>query len=514
MFKIFIMSLLTLASTTISAQTIQECLHGQTSKTIPLQPQQGNYITGNIQFSQMDYTRAGISAQLFSGSLKRTLFSNKTNEQNLVLWLPEQHNTYALHIDAPEQPNLCYTLTLNHQHAQLQPQNHEPNTTPQSLRLRQILQSHNRPQAVNQFWQDIQQQGAPLIEPLNHQQSLVTFIYRGAKHNVRLIGAPSNDHEWLVPLPQTDIWYKSFVVDNHIRLSYRFAPDVPTPILAPETPDAAYQKRRALLAVLQADTLNPHRYGEQSLLDLNKRPNHPTPPKGSLKQYAFHSVILGNQRRIWLYQNRSTNRANPIFVYLFDGQNYLDETQLLANLDKLPDSMPPIYLVLIDNTNRAQELPVNSSLNNMLAKELFAFIAQQTGIPHQPQRSVLAGSSYGGLATAYFAHQYPDLIHYFVPMSGSFWWKKQPTDPDNGLKTLFIQQPTPPLHWYISAGSYETTRHAQAIGILETSQELAELLKQQGHTVQFQKIAGSHDYAIWENVLPHALKTFFNTTKH
>jgi enterochelin esterase family protein len=82
---------------------------------------------------------------------------------------------------------------------------------PESRRLKLLqAQLQAKPkqsaQIIEQFW-NIAQQGTPLAEKIDAQNSRIIFLWRGATHNVRLIGGPSNDHEWLTRLPNTDIWF-------------------------------------------------------------------------------------------------------------------------------------------------------------------------------------------------------------------------------------------------------------------------------------------------------------------
>lgn len=498
--------ILLLLSAGAHAQTLHGCLNRQSGQRIGLPVQGGQYIEAHIQFDHVDFARAGIDADYHvGGSLKRRLFRNQVQAQDFLLWQPE-HTAHQIVLRAPEQPRLCYTLTLKTRRAAVQAHTQHRPDPPQSPRLQTVLQAADRRLAAQQFWQNLPH--TPLSEILPDGSLLLTFLYRGAQHNVRLIGAPGNDHEWLDRLPETDIWYKSFTVPKNLVLSYQLAPDVPTPETAANDPDAAYRKRRALLSVIQADPLNPQHYGTQSLYSTEALPQDK--PQGSLKQYAFRSGILNNTRRIWIYRNRSNSQTEPVFVYLFDGQNYLDDTRLLAQLDRLPETMPPVYLVLIDNHNRRLELPGHAPFADMLVRELIPFVAEKSGIAHNPQRSVLSGSSYGGLAAAYVAHRYPQAFQYIVPMSGSFWWRPENNPSHGGIAEFFRKQPTAPLNWHISAGQYETARGHSADGIWETGRQLAGVLRAQGHQVRFETTPGGHDYAVWEQILPKALRGFFD----
>lgn len=78
----------------------------------------------------------------------------------------------------------------------------------------EILPKNQRGQLIEQFWQSIETSQTPIVEKLNDDSSRVIYLWRGAEYNVRLVGGPSNDHEWLTRIPNTDIWFKEAIVKN------------------------------------------------------------------------------------------------------------------------------------------------------------------------------------------------------------------------------------------------------------------------------------------------------------
>jgi enterochelin esterase family protein len=123
--------------------------------------------------------------------------------------------------------------------------------TPMGPQLQALQQAVAGGAGTEAFWQTVQQQGAPLVEPWQDGQLLVTFVWRDRGNtNVRLFGSPSGDHNPLQKLAGSDVWWTSVVMDPRARLSYGLAPDVP------QIADAR-QQRRMILATLQRDPLNP-----------------------------------------------------------------------------------------------------------------------------------------------------------------------------------------------------------------------------------------------------------------
>lgn len=492
---------------TAAADTVrQACLKGRSEERIAIDLTKGRYIEGNIEFSRLDLSRGGVSLSAVSDTApERKLFGDQTNRQDFLLWYPQGSRVW-LKLSAPGNRHMCYRLTLKQSAAHYDETVRE-NAVPQSPRLQQLQRETARQgsRAEQRFWAEIRRQGTPLVEKADGGYSLLTFLYRGAAYNVRLLGGPSNDHEWLEKLPGSSVWYKTFKVRNDLRLSYRLAPDIPTP----EGADA-YRSRRALLSVLMPDPLNRRRFAESSLVDLAEpHDSAAVVPKGRLKSHAFHSKKLGNTRRIWIYQT-DPQAADPVVLYLFDGWQYLYETRLIPILDGLrrQNKLPPVAVVLIDNADRRAELPANPDFADMLAEELLPFVEQYTAIRHRPQHTVVSGSSYGGLAAAYAAYRRPETFGNAIPLSGSFWHKN---DGGQKLADQIAVQKMPPQRWFIAAGSYETARAGEdpADGIAAGSRRLADILSAQGLDAVYREYSGGHDYAIWQNALPDGLVYLF-----
>ncbi len=48
-----------------------------------------------------------------------------------------------------------------------------------------------RAQILEDFWKRVELMGTPIIENYDEQHSRIVFLWKGAQHNVRLIGGPS-----------------------------------------------------------------------------------------------------------------------------------------------------------------------------------------------------------------------------------------------------------------------------------------------------------------------------------
>lgn len=378
------------------------------------------------------------------------------------------------------------------------------------------------------FWAMVAARSAPLVEDGEKGRKIVTFLGRGAKRNIRLFGAPSGDHELLERLGGSDIWFKSFDVPDGTRLSYQLAFDVP------DVPGTARDRRIAILSTAKADPLNPHRwpaeaidaFNQDSVLELSAAPPQPWlaekgSPAGTLERLAIDSPTLGNRRDITIYRPHGFDpaREDTILLFVFDADQYLARVPVPRILDNMiaAGAVPPVVAVFIANPDRAaraRELPANPAFADFMARELHPFVMKQTGLATPAVRTVLAGSSYGGLAAMTVAMRHPDVFGNVLSMSGSFWWSPAGTPEDRSeyVAGLVACGPKLPLNVFLSAGIFETGGRGTA-GILETSRHLRDVLEAKGIPVTYRDYAGGHDYLVWQGVISDGLIALFGGSR-
>lgn len=399
----------------------------------------------------------------------------------------------------------------------------------------QTIPKIQRNQLIEHFWQSVEKSQTPIVEKINLDTSRIIYLWRGAQHNVRLVGGPSNDHEWLTKLPDTDIWFKEAIVKNDFIGSYNFAVDIKNvdgylsnycPHLNKELKESRGQ-RMALRDAFQLDLYNSKRFLEQdiaglrneNLLMLDQAPAFVDPSQYvkrrlELKTLSLKSNILKNERKITIYQSAKKNpQQSYITAIFFDGNEYANLLNVPKALDILVEQgkLPPIQAVFIDPINaqiRPKELTPNADFSQFFQKEVLPWLDQH--IERDTQKTVLLGSSLGGLSAAYIALENPTQISHVVPLSGSFWWKKDKTDEPNGMSHIIRNSTLPTKqHWFISANSYESSRVHNELSILNTSPIVANDLKEKGQYVVFKSYTGGHSYAVWQVIIQDALQHFF-----
>lgn len=395
--------------------------------------------------------------------------------------------------------------------------------------------SHDAPAAraaTEAFWRQVAATGTPLIEPAGpgrDHRRLVTFLWRGAQHNVRVFGGPSSDHAALARLGDSDVWFRTFDLPDTTRLAYQLAPDVP------ELPGNERERRVAILATAQADPLNPRawpadapdRYAQESVLELPNAPPQPGVepqagvPRGTLQRWEMASARLGNRRDITLYHPAGFDprRADPrtVLLFVFDAPDYLGKVPTPTLLDNLIAArrLPPVVAVFVSNPGRearAQELPGNADFADFMALELLPRVLRETGLPARPHRTALAGSSYGGLASATVAWRHPQHFGNVLALSGSFWWSPPGTPEADGehVAGLVAAHPAKPLRFFLTAGLFESGS-AGLPSILETSRHLRDVLRAKGYPVAYREYASGHDYYYWRGALADGLLALFGT---
>lgn len=391
------------------------------------------------------------------------------------------------------------------------------------------------------FWAAVQTLGAPWIEPIpDHPQSWqVSFLWRGdaSTRSVRLFWpVRQGDQERFAHIPGTDVWHYSVRLPTGTRLAYQLAPDVP------QLKGAGRQaQRRAILARVQADPLNPRRWSagtpaqggfdniqaEHSVLELPGAPPEPwleprvEVPRGRVEHLRFQSQQLGNERRLTVYlPPQQSAEALPLLL-LFDEDAYVTRVPTTTILDNLIASgrIPPLMAVLVGNPtreSRSEELPCNPRFADMMAGELLPWLAARYPFTRESSRTVVAGSSYGGLASAWLALRHPERFGRVLSLSGSFWWA--PARPpgfvagglDDGaevewLTRQFVLAPRSDVVFYLSPGLLERSAPSDGPGILETNRHLRDVLMARGQRVIYREFAGGHDYVNWRSELAEGL---------
>ena len=144
-----------------------------------------------------------------------------------------------------------------------------------------------------------------------------------------------------------------------------------------------------------------------------------------------------------------------------------------------------------------------------VAKELAPWIREKYHATNDPTRTIVAGSSYGGLAAAWTAFSHTEVFGNVLSQSGSFNYipknvSAQDSDYYNDAGWLirqFVRGPTLPLRFYLQVGRFE--------GLSESNRHLRDILEAKGYQVTFAEYSGNHDYLSWRDSLGEGLIVLF-----
>jgi enterochelin esterase family protein len=180
--------------------------------------------------------------------------------------------------------------------------------------------------------------------------------------------------------------------------------------------------------------------------------------------------------------------------------------------------------VLIANPSqdtRNKELPPNPAFADFLANELLPWVHARYTVTSDPRLTVVAGSSYGGIAATYAGLRHPEVFGNVLCQSGSFWWA-----PDHGagpdadattetgwLAKEFIKSPKLPLKFWMDAGVFEVDSRGSGGAILEPSRHMRDVLLAKGYEVHYQQFNSGHDYLNWRGTLADGLIALVGSDK-
>jgi len=376
-------------------------------------------------------------------------------------------------------------------------------------------------------------QGTPLVDRIDGDERYVrvTFLWRGtaATENVAVIGT-------FLPTPlvamtrsgTSNVWSVAATVPAGARFDYWLAENSP---MVTEGPDVG-----AMLAALQADPMNPHRTcavgaplkGCKSIVELPGAPpqvwivKNPSIPAGTVERYTFTSRRLKNERAVSIYipPGDRASGAPAALVIVFDGSAYLTSVPTPTILDNLiaAGRIPPAVAVFVDNPDQAtrtRELTPNPDFPEFLVSELLPWIHARARVTTDPRMTVVAGSSFGGLAATYAAFRHPEVFGNVLCQSGDFSWAPDhihvmgrladSTTETGWIAKEFIRSPKLPIRFHMDAGTFEVDRAGTGGMVLETSRHMRDVLLAKGYEVHYQQFVGGHDYLSWRETFAEGL---------
>ena len=397
-----------------------------------------------------------------------------------------------------------------------------PNDSQSIVILRHQLDSGDAA-ALKRFWDAVHQSGAPLIQavPGANGFSLVTFLWQGNDQTRNVVifdGVAGFDaKDQMLHLEGSDVWYKTYRVRNDARFAYNLSPN---DSLQPFDQVKGDEAMRDRLGMLKIDPLNPHRcpttfgaYGaESSYVALPDAPhivwNLPAAEsrKGKVTEAAIHSEYLKGEKKLWIYTPagfRKHGDRYPLLV-VFDGDRNVMWVPEILDVLIAQGRIPPVVAVMTDESvpsERRNELPCNPQFADFLAEELVPWTRRTYYATTKAERSIVAGSSFGGLASVFAGLKHPEAFSNVISLSGSFWWKPDGEQEGEWLTRLVNSSPKRPLRFYLEVGLMESYPVQ-----VETNRHMRDALTAKGYPVGYLEYDGGHSFLNWSDGVENGLK--------
>jgi len=246
--------------------------------------------------------------------------------------------------------------------------------------------------------------------------------------------------------------------------------------------------------------------------------------KGTLESFQFESKILNNTRNIMVYKPtgytdsdcEKTDMQKYPTIIIFDQSLYMNRIPVHVILDNLiaAKKIPPCVAILVDNqpTERREfELPLYEPFADFVALELMPWAYKNFKLIEDPNKTIIAGVSYGGLASSYIALKYPNLFGNVLSQSGSYWRGKKVTDSIPWLQVQYNSSAKLPIRFYMDCGLQETVmRSFSNFNFIENHRKMRDILKSKGYEVYYQEFQGGHEWSGWRKTLPDGLIILLN----
>jgi len=383
--------------------------------------------------------------------------------------------------------------------------------------------------ALERFWHQLAAEGTPLVEPLEGDERLVTFVWRGCgeARNVLVIVSPSDFESEegiagarLSRLPGTDVCYKSRRMRADARFGYAFSVNDSLVPLA----KATEAEEEARWAALRPDPLNPHKVPAPlaSLAELpaaRKQPwivPRPDVPAGRLAESRFRSEQLGNERIVRIYTPPGYDPDGKPYglLVVLDGRTYTSDVPAPTVLDNLlaAGRIPPLVAVFVANPSaeaRVRELSCHPPFAEFLARELVPWVRGSYRITDDPARTAIAGSSLGGLAAACAAMKHADVFGNVLSLSGSFYWRSPGEIEPEWLARQLAAGAKLPLRFYLEAGLMED-KPREGVSLLAANRHLRTVLQARGNAVEYREFNGGHSILNWRGSFADGVLALFS----
>ncbi|MEV4350131.1 alpha/beta hydrolase-fold protein [Actinoplanes sp. NPDC049596] len=372
------------------------------------------------------------------------------------------------------------------------------------------------PRRVADLWARVVETGAPLIEPYDDANRLVTFLWRGEATSTRAwwgVDIP------LDRIPGTDLWWATRVLPSDLRTVYCLLHDgvegLPrdTSGHGPVHVDAVNLKR----FLFPADPSDPSDHDHwASVLELPDAPAEPwiSPRPGVTTGSSATATLpggpLGGSREIAVHRPAGVDTDGLPVLVLFDGFLARTVQRVPATLDNLIayGLIPPLIAVFVGSRDaeRDEELSPGPAMAGFVTGQLMPWLRTELGAGAEPGGNIIGGVSRGGLTAAHIALGAPDCFGAVISQSGSFWWPSPDEGEPGWMMREVARRPRADVRFALDVGTGETLPGpGGAPDQLTVNRAMRDALRTRGYHVSYAEFTGGHDYLSWRRTFADAL---------
>ncbi|MFO6454081.1 MULTISPECIES: alpha/beta hydrolase-fold protein [unclassified Aeromicrobium] len=235
---------------------------------------------------------------------------------------------------------------------------------------------------------------------------------------------------------------------------------------------------------------------EMSVVSLPHAPAQPWRGDPFAKRPPAHRVA---GRDVWVHRV-GDGRDLPVVV-LLDGEVWLDHHGLHGALDLAHESgaLPAHVAVFVASgsvADRWADVGTREGVTAFVASDLLPWLHAREDVSREPDRTVVAGQSLGGMSALWAVALHPDRVGVAVAQSASLW----------------KDDPAPALA--ASGGRVLLDVGLQEWTLLPLHRRLAGDLAASGARVELSEFDGGHDYACWRGSLIDLVARALSSSPH
>jgi len=539
----FYLSILIFPFLTAYAQNLQVIKTNTATITI----KDGNNLKKNVWTIAPEYKPDIYSAELINGKSHKVTFYTDIDSISFIVELGKEYDFIILHGN-----DSCYTQIKGKKFIPQTIYDNEYRKTIRSVILKELKTKFLENRNKQGFWNEVQRisvsGGYPFIEEIENpgyapdNYVRLTFLHKeGVKKPENVILFANINH--VVPeellfeeIDQTGVYFKTVEVPKSVRFEYRIIENDPlTGIFA----GAKYGTRMHLLEG-DPDPFNQNKnfYKDglgvgkdliETWVELEGAPPQPYivevgNTKGKLLTEIRESATLGYSRKLFTYlpPNYDNKKEYP-FLILFDGGSYFSYSPLQTTLENLiaEGLIPPLIVLGIDagkkdgKTQRNDEFTCNPEFMKFLNDELLPWFTSKYSVSRDPNQRIIAGSSFGGLFSMYFAFNNPKTVAHVLSQSGSFHWgRNQDEIKYEWLIREFAFSEKRPITIFMEVGLLEgeySWAYPNFPHQVVSHRHFKTILDMKGYDVTYQEYSGGHEMLSWRGGIAEGLIHIFKS---